>query len=60
MSLVTARQRKAAERALAPVVELDDDEDFSDLSKSELKALAELRGLSTSGNKTALIERLEA
>jgi hypothetical protein len=34
--------------------------DFSDLTKAELIAEAEDRGLDTSGNKPDIIERLEA
>lgn len=42
--------------------EADDDEevDYSDLKKDELVALAEERGLDSSGTKADIIERLEA
>lgn len=42
--------------------ETDDDEevDYSDLKKDELVALAEERGLDSSGTKADIIERLEA
>ncbi len=58
MTVVTARQRKAADRLSEPVP-VYFEHGHTDLTKSELKDLASLRGLSTSGTKAELIARLE-